>query len=87
MTKEKFEKIMYNNESNLENYYDNALDGLLLMQKYLPGTTLILGTDHDIIYSVDIDKLIEAGITEEDTIKLRDMNWIIEDGCYLACFV
>lgn len=87
MTKEKFLEIMRSNETHLEKYYDNAFQGLQLIYKYFPGETLIKGADHDIIYSVDIGGLIEAGITEEDIIQLRDMNWMVEDDCYLACFV
>ena len=65
---------------------DNAFLGLLIIRKYLPKSG-IEGAGHDVIWSVDIDEIIEAGITEEDARKLRDLNWMIEEGTYLACFV
>lgn len=63
---------------------DNAYQGLQILAKYTD--CLIAGADHDIIYSEDVEKLIEAGITEEDCIKLVNLNWIIQDD-YLACYV
>jgi hypothetical protein len=66
---------------------DNAFLGLQIIRKYLP-TKGIEGADHDIIWSVDVDELCAAGITEEDVETLRDLNWMIdtEHGC-LACYV
>lgn len=64
----------------------NITQGLLIIQKYLPQSE-IEGAGKNIIYSVDIKKLIDAGITKEDAIKLRKLNWMVEDGQYLACFV
>jgi ferritin len=46
----------------------------------------IMNQDNATIWSEDIDKLIEVGITEEDTLKLQTLNWHIEED-YLACFV
>ena len=68
---------------------DNAFKGLQIISKYIsPETTdLICAAEHDIIYSVGIDKLIEAGITEDDASALRQLNWMVEDDSYLACFV
>lgn len=65
---------------------DNALQGLKIIEKYLPGEG-IRGADHDIIHSVDVDELIEAGITKEDVLELCRLNWMIEGDSYLACFV
>ena len=62
------------------------MQGLLIIQKYTPNKG-IEGADHDIIYSVDIDELIAAEITEEDAIKLRSLNWMVSDNSYMACFV
>ena len=65
---------------------DNAFKGLLILSKYT--NNLIGAAEHDIIYSEDIDKLIEAGITEEDCIALRNLNWMIDGDCgCMACFV
>jgi hypothetical protein len=89
MTEEEFRKIFSNDEtggsllSDLEP--DNALMGLNLIAKYLPSKG-IEGADHDIIYSVDIEELVEAGITKEDVTMLHLINWGIEDE-FLICFV
>ncbi|HDZ15694.1 hypothetical protein LCGC14_0950280 [marine sediment metagenome] len=65
---------------------DNALKGLNIIAKYIPNDTVLEGVGHDVIYSVDIDKLIEAGITIKDAEELRELNWMLKDDC-LACFV
>jgi len=68
---------------------NNAMIGLQLISKYLPlEEASIRGADHDIIYSVFPEKLLVAGLTEEDAMKLRELNWMIEDESgALACYV
>jgi hypothetical protein len=68
---------------------DNAFQGMQIIAKYIDPTEndILQAAGHDIIYGPDIDELIAAGITEEDVIKLRKLNWMIEDDSYLACFV
>ena len=86
MTPEEFETLM---DSDYDSKYiddDNAFVGLQIIRKYLPKSG-IEGADHDVIYSASVEKLLEAGITKEDAIELRRLNWMIEDGEYLACFV
>lgn len=83
MTEERFIEIMEGDSGDWEG--DNAYQGLQILSKYT--SNLIQGARHDAIYSENIDTLIEAGITEEDVIKLRDLNWMVEDEMYLACFV
>jgi hypothetical protein len=88
MTREKFIEIMDSDSGSWNG--DNAFQGLVIMAKYIsPETTdIICAAEHDEIYGPDIDKLIEAGITEDDVIKLRDLNWMIDRDCdCLACFV
>ena len=63
-----------------------TMKGLKIIEKYIPGAG-IEGAGHDVIYSVDVDKLIEAGITEEDTEELRALNWMVEEESYMAHFV
>ncbi len=63
----------------------NVFLGLEIIRKYLPGAG-ITAAGHDIIYSVSIDDIIEAGITDGDAIRLRQLNWMTdEEG--LACYV
>ncbi len=85
ITLEKFQEI-FEGDSCLEKYHDdNAILGLNIIRKYMP-TKGIEGADHDIIYSVLVDEIIESGITEEDVRELRNLNWMIESHG-LACFV
>jgi len=64
---------------------DNCFKGLQIISKYTKN--IIQGADHDIIYSEDIEILIEHGMTKKEFVQLRKLNWHIEDGTYLACFV
>ena len=65
MTEERFKEIMRGSSGNWEG--DNAYRGLQIIAKYT--NNLIHGADHDIIYSEDLDVLIEAGITNEGGIN------------------
>ena len=85
MEQEKFKELMSQDNSS-DFSADNVFEGLMIIRKYCPGKSFE-GAGHDVIYSVDISDLINAGITEEDVIKLRNLNWMLQDGEYLACFV
>jgi hypothetical protein len=63
----------------------NAVEGLKIIQKYVPDKG-ITAAKHGIIYSVDVETLFKAGITKEDAIELNLLNWLIEQN-HLACFV
>ena len=86
MNRERFEEIMSNEDATWEG--DNAYKGLQIIAKYLSPERhdLIGAAEHDIIYSVDVEEILEAGITEEDAYTLRKLNWMI-DCDSLACFV
>ena len=64
----------------------NALEGLNIIKKYMP-TQGIGGASHDVIYSVLVTDLVEQGITISDALRLKKLNWMIEGGEYMACFV
>jgi len=66
---------------------DNALLGLIIISKYFPGKTILTAADHDLVYSVEADGLIDAGLTEVDAIELSKLNWMIYDDYYMACYV
>jgi hypothetical protein len=83
MTKQRFIELM-GEESGSWNG-DNAFKGLLIIKKYTEN--VLQGAGHDEIWSEDIDKLIENGITEEDVKELRRLNWMVNDNDCLACFV
>ena len=84
MKLEEFEEVFKNEDADWEG--DNAWQGLNIIAKYLPKETLICGADYDIIYSVGVEELVDAGITIEDTEKLRRLSWMIDEEC-LACLV
>ena len=85
-TTEQFEALMEGDSGKWQG--DNALQGLLIMKDFLPeDATLIQGAGHDVIWGPNIEELINGGITEEAVRKLRELNWMIEDSTYLACFV
>ena len=82
MTRKDFKKI-FDNEKNLE-VRDNSIQGLLIISKYVNGD-VVCGAEHDIIYSVHVDVIVDA-ITVEDATQLAHLNWIIDNDC-LAYFV
>ena len=85
MTYNKFRHILYDSKfPSLR--HGGVFLGLQLLRKYLPDAD-IEGANDDIIYSVDVEPLLEAGITEEDVEELARLRWRIKDGEYLAHFV
>lgn len=88
MTRERFIEIMQDDEIKVRfPDGDSALCGLNLIAKYLPKKG-VEAAEHDIIYSVDIDAICDAGITEQDAIQLREWNWMVDLDCdCLASFV
>lgn len=83
MKQERLQQIF--DETDAKWQGDNAWKGLQILSKY--SDSLIEGAGHDIIYSVDVDKIVDK-ITEEDAISLRKLNWMIdEDNECFACFV
>lgn len=83
ITREEVNEIFEGDSGKWEG--DNAFKGCNIISKYIDN--IIQGADHDIIYSEDVDVLIESGMTKEDFEQLRRLNWVIEDDDYLACFV
>lgn len=86
MTHEEFEKIMNDDSIKIEfPVGNNALAGLNLIAKYLPKSG-IGGAGHDQIWGTGIGKIVNAGITKEDTVLLKKWNWMIDEDS-LSCFV
>ncbi len=88
MNREEFETIFKSEDTDWTG--DNAFKGLQIIAKYInvEHNDILEGAGHDIIYSADVDDLIENGITKEDTIALKKLNWMIDsDGDCLACSV
>lgn len=87
MTRERFTELMKGKSALSEYTKCNALLGLQIITKYLPESG-IEGAQHDVIFSATISEILEAGITEEDVIELRKLNWMIDESSTgLACFV
>ncbi len=85
MKSEELKEIFENTEADWQG--DNALQGLIIIGKYFErNKSLLCGADHDVIYSVDVDKLCENGLTLEDAELLAKLNWFIQDE-YLQCYV
>ena len=86
MTREEFTEIMRRNIADIPEEC-NVFLGLKIITKYLPKEG-ISGASHDVVYSVTIAQILEAGITEEDAIELRKLNWMTDEtNTGLACFV
>ena len=91
MTEEEFVQIMESDdiECKLHEIDDcNVVLGLQIMRKYLPKQG-IDGAEHEVIFSASIRNIVAAGITKKDTIRLRELNWMLDEysGENLACFV
>jgi hypothetical protein len=91
MTKEEFLEIFNDDDINDSKWDgDNAFQGLLIIAKYIDPMkkNIICGANHDEIYSVDIDDLIQFEISKKDVIRLKQLNWMVgDDDTYLMCFV
>ena len=80
MTEDRFRELMEKESDKDTSNLARIFAGLVIISKYLPGKDLT-GADHDIIYSVEVLELVEAGITEEEVVMLRDLHWMIDDDC------
>ena len=61
--------------------------GLKIMSKYMGTADLIVAADHDIVYSVELQELLDGGITESDIIQLRKQGWHVSEFDTLAQYV
>jgi len=87
MKRDEFIKIFEESDGGLLHKLNdcNVFVGLQVIREYIPNAG-IEGANHDIIYSVDIDKLIKAGIHRKDAEYLGKINWMIEEDS-MACYV
>lgn len=85
MERERLIEIIENTESEYTKGIDNAYEGLRILAQY--SHYVLQGADHDIIYSIDVDDIIDT-ITEEDAIQLAKYGWFIDsDADCMAHFV
>lgn len=88
MTHEEFIQILEADKSCPRQTGDcKVFLGLEIIRKYLPKKG-IAGANHDIIYSVYVSDIADAGITPKDAEELRNLGWMTdEENAYLACYV
>lgn len=82
MTIELFEEIFKTELTNFKG--DHCFKGLQILAKY--SEDVVISVRKGMIYSVHVDDLIKAGITEEDARELSRLYWDIENG-YLMTYV
>lgn len=85
ITREKFDEIFERTSINATLSGDTAFKGLQILSNYT--NHLIQAAEHDMIFSISVDELIELEITEEDVIKLARLNWLISEYDNLFSFV
>lgn len=79
ITRAEFEAIM-DADVTINNISKSPiLIGLNIVEKYIPGSEIC--AEHDIIYSADIDDILDDGLTKDDAIELRKQNWMIDEDC------
>ncbi len=88
MTPEKFTEMLNDDDKKTDWEGDNTYQGLMIIAKYFDPAekTILQAASHDQIWSVGVDEICEAGLTDEDAASLVKLNWMEEDGC-LSCFV
>ena len=92
MNKERFLEIIKDTENKIKcdllmsESKCNVLRGLNIIAKYLPDSGVGLAS-HDVILACSVDALLAAGITAEDAIILRRLNWGVNGDEWLHCFI
>ena len=84
ITREELEEIFsQDGEAPTFETKDRALRGILILLNYFDSNTecIINAAEHDMIYTVDVDILIEKGITKDHAELLRSIGWFIEEDC------
>lgn len=88
MTRGKLLEIFENTNSEWKG--DNAFKGLLIIAAYFDTNKMdiITAAGHDELYSVSVDEIVSAGISEEDAVSLAKLNWGIDkETDSFICFV
>lgn len=91
ITSKRFIEIMNDNSIKKDDLHDNCFKGLKIIRDILDrnektkSDEVVIGAEHDIVISVYVNDILSE-VTEEDVIKLKKLNWMIEDN-NLACFV
>lgn len=77
MKQEEFEKIF--EETIAVEKTNGFFKGLQIIYKYIKDRKdIITGAQHDIVYSVDVDDLLNEDISIEDTIELAKLGWLVD---------
>lgn len=78
MERKRLEEIIKNTEAEYTKGIDNAYEGLRILAQY--SHYVLQGAEHDIIYSINVEDIIDI-ITEEDAIQLAKYGWFIDCDC------
>ena len=77
MKQEEFEKIFQ--ETIAVEQTNGFFKGLQIIYKYIKDRKdIITGSEHDVVYSVDVDDLLNDDISIEDTIELAKLGWLVD---------
>ena len=90
LSKERLKEIFTDTSHDLHNTNDNAVAGLLILQKY--KSWVLCYAEHEKIFGPPIEEILEAGLTEEDATMLVKIGWGIEldeddEREYFRCFI
>lgn len=78
MTRERFDDIMDQDIPWGNRIEGNTIfKGLAIVNEYVENYDIEGG--HEIIYGIEIDELIEAGVTEDHVLELNKMGWFIDE--------
>ena len=88
LKREELEKIFEETKSNYVG--DNVFQGLLIIGNYINNfkKDVVVAVAHDILYSVEIDELLDFGLTKKDAFILAELGWMLDDdGDCFSCFI
>lgn len=79
MTEERFKELMEKDSKGITG--DRAFKGLLVIAKYIDmhKKQVITHAEHDKIYSVSVQEIINTDITEDDVEKISAVGWFIDN--------
>lgn len=81
MTREELEELFESDYESDNTVPSRILAGIEILKKYDPDVD-IEAAEHDIIYTIDVDSVLDAGLTKEDAEQLHKYGWMIEEDCF-----
>lgn len=85
MTIEELREIF---STDIPEFKFTTMQGLSFIEDIcLSAISVIQGAGNDVIYSVDLQDLIDGNITKEDAMNIRNSGFHVMDETYLATYV